>query len=518
MTATERHASVCAALRKIAAQFPDKSAVHGIERSVTFRELLDSATRFASALKRLGIATSDRVTLYCPNSIEWVITYYGSLMAGAVVNPVNALLTAEEVQYVVRDCKARVVVGTYEKIAPLLERIASEVQLTAICTDRLRVPGALSFRDLLLEDPKADIADHFNAKDLAAICYTSGTTGHPKGAAHTHRNVLMNACLTALMHGRRASDIVVTALPLPHVYGTVALNSTLLSGGTVVLHPRFEAQAILESMVRHRATMFEGVPTMYFYLLGCPDLTRFDFPHLRLCTVGGQSMVTSAMEEVEARFGCPLVELWGMTELAGLGTTFAHSGPVKHGSIGVPLPYCHARIVDLMDSSRELGPGDTGELLIKGPVVMHGYYGQSQATREAIDEQGWLHTGDVARMDDEGFLFHVDRKTEVIVTAGYNVYPAELERVISGHPAVGMVAAIGVTDPLKGEVPKAYIVPRSGVTVTAEEILDYCRMYLAPYKVPRAIHFVMDLPKTSTGKVLRRKLKDRSAELSSQKD
>ena len=344
--------------------------------------------------------------------------------------------------------------------------------------------------------------------DTSTICYTSGTTGHPKGAMQSHRSVLMNASLTALMHGRQASDIVVTALPLVHVYGTVVMNSMLLNGGTLVLHSKFDERAVLDSIASHRATLFEGVPTMYFYLLNFPDLDRYDLSSLRLCTVGGQTMPVAKMEAVEQRFGCPLIELWGMTKLAGLATTFVHSGPVKHGSIGVPMPYCGAKIVHIDDCSKELPAGEPGELMISGPLVMQGYCGNPQATRETIESDGWLHTGDIAQIDADGFIYIVDRKKDMILSAGFNVYPAELERVIAGHRHVAMVAVGPIADEAKGELPKAYVVPKTGSTPVAEEIIEYCRGHLAPYKIPRAVQFVDDLPKTSTGKIVRRRLKE----------
>jgi long-chain acyl-CoA synthetase len=321
----------------------------------------------------------------------------------------------------------------------------------------------------------------------------------------------MNATLTALMHGRRAGDIVVSALPCPHVYGNVVMNSAFLVGMTLVLHARFDEAAVLDSIARHRATLFEGVPAMYMFLLNHPALPGADLSSLRLCTVGGQTMPLPRMQEVERRFGCPLIELWGMTELAGLGTTFSHFGPVRHGSIGVPLPYLEARVVDVADPRRVLGPDQPGELQLRGPVVMQGYFGDEAATRETIDADGWLRTGDIARRDSDGFLYVVDRRKDMILTAGYNVYPAEIERVLAEHPAVAICAVGAIPDEVKGELPKAYVVLRAGVTASAEELVAFCRERLAAYKVPRAIAFVADLPRTSSGKVMRRRLAELDA-------
>jgi long-chain acyl-CoA synthetase len=353
--------------------------------------------------------------------------------------------------------------------------------------------------------------DNFEVPDidplsLSTIGYTSGTTGHPKGACLSHHSILLNVAMTALMHQRSDRDTVVTALPCPHVYGNVVMSGAVQSGMTLVLHPSFDEKTILQSIQEHRATLFEGVPTMFMFLLNYPDLDAYDLSSLRCCTVGGQTMPVPKMQEVEAHFGCPLIELWGMTELGGLGTTFASNGPVKHGSIGVALPYVEARIASTEDATVTLPAGDIGELMIKGGVVMQGYYGNEQATRDTIEPDGWLHTGDVASMDEDGCIFIVDRKKDMILTAGYNVYPAEIERVVAGHKDVALVAVGSVPDEEKGELAKAYIVPKTGAQPDADDIINYCREHLAAYKVPRSVQFVDDLPKTSTGKVMRREL------------
>jgi long-chain acyl-CoA synthetase len=313
--------------------------------------------------------------------------------------------------------------------------------------------------------------------------------------------------MTANMHVRTASDTLVTAAPCAHVYGNVIMNAALLCGMTLVLLERFSEAGVLEAIERHRATMFEGVPTTYMYLLKYPQLEDYDLSSLTRCTVGGQTMPVAKMQEAEARLGCPLIELWGMTELGGVGTTHPFYGPNRHGSIGRALPFMECRIADLVDASATLGPDAVGELMIRGPLVTQGYYRNEEATQATIEPDGWLHTGDVARMDADGYIYIVDRKKDLIITAGYNVYPAELERVIAAHPAVAMVAVGSQPDAIKGELAKAYVVLKAGAQVDAAAILAHCREHLAPYKVPRAVQFVADLPKTSTGKILRRELK-----------
>ena len=490
-----------------ASRYGDHVALIVGDRAFTFRDLDSRSSRLASGLARLGVEPGDVVTLYSANRWEWIVAYYGILRAGAVVNPVNMMLTPAEVEYVVNDCGARALIASGDKGAPLLGlRERSAVREIVLFDDDAVADGARSFDDVLALGTDGSPPVGTDPDALSTICYTSGTTGHPKGAMQSHRSVLLNAELTATMHVRTASDVVVTALPCPHVYGNVVMNAAMLHGTTLVLHPTFVAGEVLASIERHRATMFEGVPTMYLYLLDHPDLGATDLSSLTRCTVGGQTMAVEKMREVEERFGCPLIELWGMTEIAGLGTTHPSYGPNRHGSIGVPMPLVSARIAAVDDASVTLPSGAVGELMVRGPIVMQGYFGNEAATRETIEPDGWLHTGDLARMDDDGYVFVVRRK-DMILTAGYNVYPAEIERVLSAHPAVSMVAVGPQPDAAKGELAKAYVVLKQGASASEDELVDFCRRELAAYKVPRSVQFVDDLPKTSTGKIMRRELR-----------
>ncbi len=490
-----------------ARQYGDKIALVLADRSLTFNELDALSNRCANALVKLGVSAGDRVTLYSGNCWEWVVSYYGALKTGAVINPINVMLTAGEVEFVANDCGASVIIASHEKALSLQGvKEKSSVREVIAFGDEALPDGMLSFDAILDESSGEFEVARIDPQSISTIGYTSGTTGHPKGACLSHHSILLNVAMTALMHQRSEKDTVVTALPCPHVYGNVVMSGAFHTGMTLVLHPLFEEKTILQSIQDNKATLFEGVPTMYMFLLNHPDLDAYDLSSLRCCTVGGQTMPVPKMEEVEAKFGCPLIELWGMTELGGLGTTFASNGPIKHGSIGVALPYVEARIADTEDAGKTLPAGEVGELMIKGGVVMQGYYGNEQATLETIEPDGWLHTGDVASMDEDGCIFIVDRKKDMILTAGFNVYPAELERVIAGHPDVALVAVGSISDEEKGELAKAYIVPKTGSTPDAEGVIAFCREHLAAYKVPRAVQFVDDLPKTSTGKVMRREL------------
>jgi long-chain acyl-CoA synthetase len=492
-----------------AARFGDRTALIEGRRSFSFRDLDRLSDSLAAELVRLGVAPGDRVTLYAPNCWEWIVSYYGTLKTGAVVNPINVMLTPAEVAFVTRDCGAKVIIGSREKLEPLAGHLAE--RLTPIVFGDEPIAGGFCFRECLARTVPFEPV-RMPPESLSTIGYTSGTTGHPKGAMQSHRAVMLNGAMTAQMHGKTSSDVVVTALPCPHVYGNVVFNGGMLVGQTLVLHTRFDAGEVIASIEAHRATMFEGVPTMYMYMLAHPDCGRRDLSSLTRCTVGGQTMPVAKMEEVERRFGCPLIELWGMTELAGLGTTFPSLGPRKLGSIGVALPFCEARIASTTDASVTLPAGDVGELMIKGPIVMMGYYGNEAATKDAVEPDGWLHTGDLASMDEAGQVFIVDRKKDMINTAGFKVFPAEIERVIAAHESVAMVAVGGVPDDVKGEIAKAYIVLKPGHEPQPEAIMEICRRELAAYKVPRDLQFVADLPKTSSGKIMRRDLRTLDAD------
>jgi long-chain acyl-CoA synthetase len=485
--------------------YGNKVALVTEDAQLSFNELEQRSNQLANALVGMGIQPGDRVSLYSPNCWEWVVSYHGVLKTGAVVNPVNVMLTPEEVEFVANDCEAKLIIGSRDKLEPIVNLAGSGTVEALVCFGDDAPGGTTSFTELLDgQSTEFTVAD-IDSATLSTIAYTSGTTGHPKGAMQSHYSVAINIALTALMHGRTHDDTVVSALPCPHVYGNVVMNGAFMTM-TLVMHQTFNEEAILQSIEEHGATMFEGVPTMYMFLLSNKKLDDYDLSTLRCCTVGGQTMPVPRMEEVEERFGCPLIELWGMTELAGLGTTFAHNGPIKHGSIGVALPYVEARIAAVDDAGKTLPADEPGELMIRGPIVMLGYYGNDDATRENIEPDGWLHTGDIATMDSIGCIFIVDRKKDMILTAGYNVYPAELERVIAGHPDVAMVAVGSIPDENKGELAKAYVIAKDGASPNADGIIAYCREHLAAYKVPRAVQFVNDFPKTSSGKVMRRKL------------
>jgi long-chain acyl-CoA synthetase len=490
-----------------ARRYGPKPALVADGRTLTYQVLHDLCDRVAGGLRVRGVRPGDRVSLYSPNRWEWVVAYHAALRAGAVVNPINVMLTPEEVAFVLNDCGAAAIFTAGEKAEVIMGLTRALPTLRQVISFDPAGGDVTLFEDLLAGPPATLQTPRPAPADLSTIGYTSGTTGHPKGAMQSHRAVFLNTAALFAVQARTERDVMLNALPLPHVYGNIVMNGTFMVGATLVMMERFDSALALAEIQRHHATVFDGVPTMYAMMLADPSLSGTDLSSLRICAVGGQTMPVTKMQEWESRSGAPLLELWGMTELGGAGTSNCSYMPNVHGSIGFALPAAEARVAALDDASVTVPDGEPGELMIRGPLVMLGYYGNEPATRAAIEPDGWMHTGDIASRDDEGRYFIVDRKKDLIITGGFNVYPAEIERVVASHPGVAMVAVGSVPHETLGELARAYVVLRPGATVTQAQIIEHCRPHLAAYKLPRSVQFVPDLPKTSTGKVMRRELK-----------
>jgi len=502
------HNSVGDLIRHGARHFGDKVAVIFEKQSWSFRDLDQASSRFAWQLQRLRIVAGERVALYSANCPEWVIAYYAVTKVGAVVTPLNPMLTPDEAAYAINDSAAVAIIGSDDRIAGVCSLRSSTGLRECIAYGGQPPEGCRDF-SALLDAPLGDYpVPGIQSSDACTVGYTSGTTGHPKGAVLSHQSILLNTALTASMHGRTAADTMVNALPCSHVYGNIMMNAAMANGTTLIMHRTFHAERILQSIQEHRATIFDGVPTMYIYLLNCPRLREFDLSSLTRCSVGGQALSEANTRRVERAFGCRLLEAWGMTELGGTGTTHLVDGPRKMGSVGVALLGMEIRIVATDGSGRCLPDGEVGELQVRGPLTMREYLGQPAATAQALDADGWLHTGDVACRDQDGYLYIVDRLKDMIITGGFKIYPNELERVISEHAGVAMVAVGSIADEIKGELAKAYVVAMPGGMLDLNDVDRHCRKRLAAYKVPKAYQIVADLPKSSTGKVLRRRLRE----------
>jgi long-chain acyl-CoA synthetase len=491
-----------------ARRYADKTALVADGRSFSFNELEGLCSAFANGLAAAGVQAGDRVTLYGPNSWQWVVAYYGIAKTGAVVNPVNVMLTPEEVRYIVQDSGACAIVASADKAAPLMDMKGRTGLGHVVVWGDTPPTGATAFDQWLDKGARTFAVRRRTPKDTGAICYTSGTTGHPRGAVQSQRSVVAAAKGMALMGTRTMGDTVVSPLPSPHVYGSIVLNAAMLTGATMVMLARFTEEGVLDAVQTHRATVFDCVPTAYYYLLAHPKFSSYDLSSLTRCTVGGQTLPVAKSLEWTERTGVPVHELWGMTELAGAATFNPCWGDNKPGTIGLPMPGMFCKIVDVEDADKEMPMGERGELMIRGPLVMDGYAGDEKSTRQTVRADGWMHTGDIATVDSDGYYTIVDRKKDMILTAGYNVYPAELERVLCMHPAVALAAVCGVADEAKGELAKAYIMLKPGASASGRELVEHCRQHLAAYKLPRAVQFVANVPVTSSGKIMRRLLRD----------
>ncbi len=488
-----------------AKKFGDKEALCFESHSFSFNEISALVEKLASNLSSLGIKEKDVVTLYASNCWEWIISYFGIARVGAVINPVNTMLTPLEVEYVIDDCKAKAIITSSDKVSDIID-LKKKGKIDNIISFNTSIEGSISF-DELINSKKPNIEmPSISPSSLSTIAYTSGTTGHPKGAMQTHRAVILNGAMTSQMHMRNDQDIVVSALPCPHVYANVVMNGMMMYGTKLVLHKTFDPLEVFNDIEKHKATIFDAVPTMYMYMMNSPEFKNANLSSLTRCYVGGQTMPVATMQNVEKTFKVPLIELWGMTEIAGLGSTHPLYGKNKHGSIGCAMPFCELKIADVDDPKKTMEIGEVGELMVKGPITMIGYFGDKDRTNETLEDDGWLHSGDLAKVDEDGYYFVVDRKKDMILTAGYNVYPAEIERVLAGHPDVSIAAVGKEEDSLKGELAKAYVVLKDGAKISEEDLINFCRKSLAAYKCPRKVKFVKDVPKTSTGKIMRREL------------
>ena len=486
-------------------RFGENQALITADRTLSFAELNGLSDRVASWLAIAGVGRGETVSLSSQNRWEWIVAYHGILKAGAVANPIDVMLTDEELAVLLADCSSVMFLGDGERVSTVNRIRALLPSLRTVVSFDGPAPRSTDFRQALgaerLERPTTS-----DPADTCSIVYTAGTTGRPKGALLSHRGVLLNLAYTATMHGRHQGDRVVTALPLSHVYGNVVVNSTLLAGGSVVLMDRFHAAAAIDLIEKYRATMFEGVPAMYALMLADPHLDVAEISSLSRCTVGGQVTPEATIRRWQARSGAPLIELWGMTETSGVAITQALHAPAVPGSAGVAMPGVQVRIARLTDFRQDAACGEQGELMIHGPIVMTGYHRDETATAAMIEPDGWLHSGDIATMDDTGHVFVVDRLKDTIITAGYNIYPAEIERVLAGHPEIAQVAVAPLPHAVKGEIACAYVVRRSGSSLDSDALEAYARTRLAAFKCPRLIRFVPNLPTSSTGKIMRRNL------------
>ncbi|MFJ9179314.1 long-chain fatty acid--CoA ligase [Streptomyces sp. NPDC102360] len=480
---------------------PDRPAVRLDDRVLDYRTLDEQSARVAAWLVGEGVTPGDRVAVMLPNIPRFAVVYYGALRAGAVVVPMNPLLKADEIAYGAGDCGAHAILTSGVSAE---QASAAADRLGIPCTD---VTDDVFATTLAAVRPHGGIVDRAG-DDPAVVLYTSGTTGRPKGAVLTHDNLRSNTETVSRLLGITGADTVFGGLPFFHVFGqTCGLNAAVLTGACVTLLPRFDAAAALRILARDRVTVMEGVPTMFVALLAAAEAAGgAGAGAVRVAATGGAAMPVDVLHRFEAAFGCPVVEGYGLSETSPVVTLGAVDGVRKPGSIGTPVDGVEVRLID--DEGKDVADGATGELAVRGPNVMTGYWNRPEADAAAFTD-GWFRTGDLARRDTDGHYFIVDRKKDMIIRGGYNVYPREIEEVFYTHPAVAEAAVVGVPHDLHGEEVTAVITLRPGSTTTSEELTDYVKARVAPYKYPRTIRLVDALPKGPTGKILKRALTER---------
>ena len=489
-------------------QYPDRLAIVYRDTRLTYGALADQVDRCAAALRALGVGTGGRVAILLPNCPPFTITYYGATALGAMCVPANPLLKAPELVHIWGDSECEVVVTASPLLAAAREAAASLPRLRHVVSigPEPAGEGVLSFAELLGTTSPRPIDPSGIAENDPAVCiYTSGTTGRPKGALLSHRNLLSNCDQCRRFLRFDGSDNFLCVLPLFHSFaGTVCQNTALYCGARITLMEQFHPARALDTIATERVTIVAGVPAMFAAMLQLPPDMERDLSSVRVAVSGGAPMPVPVLEAFEKRFGVPIIEGDGPTECSPVTSVNPLDGVRKPGSIGVPLPGVEMRIFD--DQDNEVPVGAVGEIVVRGPNVMLGYLNQPEATAEAM-RSGWYHTGDLGTMDEDGYFRIVDRKKDMLIVGGINVYPREVEEVLYAHPSVADAAVIGAHDPLRGEQVVAVVVLKPDATATERELIGFCRQRLANYKVPRKIVFRDQMPRSDTGKILKRLLR-----------
>ncbi|MFC1938022.1 long-chain fatty acid--CoA ligase, partial [Chloroflexota bacterium] len=472
-------------------------------------ELDSLSDRLAAGLKDLGITKGDRVVLSLPNTPEFIISYYGIMKAGAIVVSANPLFKEFELEFQLKDSGANTIIAN-ESTYQVVRNIQGKVNLkNEIVVGAKSYPGTLPFMELIERHPPHPPLVEINPKqDIAAIQYTGGTTGIPKGAMMSHYNLVSNAIMNAIWFSWTKEEKVMGVNPLSHTWGLcTTVNSPFYVGATLFLMLRFDPEKVLQTVDKHKITAFYGVTTLFNMLINHPSIGDYDLSSLRCAKAGAMPIPEEVKRKWDKITGTQLILGYGLTE----ASPETHNSPpdrIKVGSIGIPIMDTDAKIVDVETGTKELAPGEVGELAVKGPQVMLGYWQRPEETRETLRD-GWLYTGDIARMDEEGYFYIVDRSKDMIKYKGYGVYPGEVENVLYMHPAIKECAVVGKPDAEAGEIPKAYVVLKDRHSLSEDELIEFCKQRVSPYKRIREVQFITEVPKTPVGKVLRRVLRDK---------
>ena len=515
-----------------AAAHPNRPCTSFFGRQLSYGQIKQHSDAFAACLQALGVTAGEHVALLLPNSPQFVIAYYGILKAGAVVVALNPLANAAELEVLVNDAQIetlvtiplfletviglrqttpleRVISARLADFMPFPLRLAMSVrewlQSRKAVRDRSQI---LDFKAMVEASPPPDFrpAD-VDPDDLAVLLYSGGTTGVAKGIMLSHFNCVANAHQIAAWGQLEGSDKLLSVLPLFHGYGmSVNMNASLLAGGQMILLPRFKAEEVLKTIHKQKPTFFTGVPTMFVAFSNTSGIEEYDLSSLEGIFVGAAPLTQGIKDDFERKTGGRMIEGYGLTEAVTAIMANPYRGQHKIGSIGIPFPDVVAKIIDL-DNGKDLPPGELGQIVLRSPTVMIGYYRREQQTKETLID-GWLHTGDIGYMDEDGYFYITDRKKNLIIVGGFNVFPREIEEVLYQHPKVKEGVAVGIPDEYAGERVKVFAVLKEGETATEAELIDYFRQHLTRYKVPSVVEFREELPKTAIGKILRRALRE----------
>lgn len=508
--------SVSDMLQDSIAKYGDHTALYFYGKEISYKGLGQQAAAFASSLQQNSFEKGDRVALMLPNCPQFVIGYYGTLQAGGIVTQVNPMLVGKELEHILNDSDVETIV-IYEPLLPVINKIIDNTSIKHVI--KVNIEGrdtedsmAVGFTNFLAKATKPSVPVTINpSEDVAVLQYTGGTTGRSKGAMLTHRNVLANV-MQAYEYFKDGivlgEDRYLTVIPLFHVFGmTSCMNLSIYTGSMSIMLPKFDLEEVLQTIKDLKPTSFPGVPTMYVALTSHPKAEQYGIDSIKLCNSGSAPMPGELLRSFESKTGAQILEGYGLSE----SSPVTHCNPMfatrKPGSIGIAIPSTDCKIVDLEEGKRELPAGELGEIVIKGPQVMKGYWNMPEETAHALRD-GWLYTGDIARMDEDGYVFIIDRKKDLIIASGYNIYPRDVEEIIYEHPAVQEAVVVGIPDPYRGETIKAVVVLRDGKECSKEELVAYCKENMAAYKVPKVVEFRKELPKTNVGKILRRKIRE----------
>ncbi len=503
-------------LKDSAQNYPGNRATTFYTHTLTYQELYHTSLAFAAALQEKGIQKGDRVAIMLPNCPQYVIAYYGILAAGGIVTQINPMLVERELQHILVDSGASAIVSL-DALYPKVKSVQQETNIQTVITVSLQEEFSPEGNDIGFKPLLASLTTSYTPvdiepeHDIAVLQYTGGTTGRSKGAMLTHRNLVSNVVQLNEFYKNDidpGKESYLTVIPLFHVFGmTACMNLALSTGNNMILLPRFELEEVLETIKREKPTCFPGVPTMYVGITNHPKAESYGIDSIRICNSGSAPMPLGVMNEFEQKTGAKILEGYGLSEASPVTHCNPAFGERKAGTIGIGIPGTQYKVVDVATGTEEVAANELGELILSGPQVMKGYWNNLDETANALRD-GWLFTGDIAKVDEDGYVSIVDRKKDMIIASGFNIYPRDVEEVLYEHLAVQESVVIGVPDPYRGETVKAFIVKKQGQEVTEEEIIEFSKERLSAYKVPKIIEFRDELPKTNVGKILRRALRE----------